>query len=181
YHYTIVDVTSSSLNITAKRTTGAVIENYKLPYRGPIEIAIRGFANMSQKPAGTIPQLYFSEVPAVTYYSWDGAENSTVLTGLPNTKGQHTLDVYAQDDTGQWSHARFVFTSIVYTSSSTTSTATTSSTEITTTSTGGSTTSSNTTSTAPPPTGQYGAVIIAGAIAMGVVVVVVVVVLTRRS
>jgi len=181
YHYTVVDVTSSSLNITAKRTTGAVIENYKLPYRGPIEIAIRGFANMSQKPAGTIPQLYFSEVPAVTYYSWDGAENSTVLTGLPNIKGQHTLDVYAQDDTGQWSHARFVFTSIVYTSSSTTSTATTSPTETTTTSTEGSTTSSNTTSTAPPSTGQYDAMIVAGAIAAGIVVVVVVVVLTRRS
>ena len=32
------------------------------------------------------------------------------MTGLPDPPGEHTLDVYAEDEDGVWSHARFVFT-----------------------------------------------------------------------
>jgi hypothetical protein len=65
------------------------------------------------KVNGTLPQLYFSEIPAEVLYSWDGGSNSTTLTGFPDESGEHTLDVYANDSEGLWSHERFLFNSFI--------------------------------------------------------------------
>jgi hypothetical protein len=65
------------------------------------------------KVNGTLPQLYFSEIPAEVLYSWDGGSNSTTLTGFPDEPDEHTLDVYANNSEGLWSHERFVFNSFI--------------------------------------------------------------------
>ncbi len=166
YHYFRVDVCTETINMTSVKPDGTGVETYQLPYTGPIEISIRVVANNSQKKAGTIPEIYFSKVPTVVHYSWDSGANSSTLTGIPDIEGEHTLDIYAQDSTGTWSHARFVFTAIV------TSTTTTTSTTIT------------TTPTAQTSTGQVLIIPLMLALAsIGVVGVVIVVIvwLTKRS
>ncbi|MHA1770488.1 MAG: metallophosphoesterase [Candidatus Thorarchaeota archaeon] len=124
YHYFRVAVRSDTINMTSVRPDGTDVENYKLPYYGPIEIEIRGFANTSHKQAGTIPEILFSENPTIVQYSWDQGANTTTLTGIPNIEGEHSLDVYAQNSRGTWSHAHFVFTAIITTTSTTTVTST---------------------------------------------------------
>ncbi|MHA2153595.1 MAG: hypothetical protein ACXAAQ_16645, partial [Candidatus Thorarchaeota archaeon] len=58
----------------------------------------------------TIPIIYFSEEPAEKYFSWDSGENQTELTGIPNADGNHTLDVYARNSEGVWSHESYFWT-----------------------------------------------------------------------
>ncbi|MCK5150608.1 MAG: hypothetical protein KAQ65_02155, partial [Candidatus Thorarchaeota archaeon] len=87
------------------------VDMYSLPDEGPIEIDIRPFGNESSKPAGTLPEIFFSQVPQTTYYSWDSESNATALTGLPSAVGSHTLDIYAENDEGVWSHIRYVLNS----------------------------------------------------------------------
>lgn len=125
YHYFRVNVQSNAINMTSVKPDGTEVEKYQLPYYGPIEIEIRGYANTSHMRAGTIPEILFSEVPTTVQYSWDQGANSTVLTEIPNIEGEHTLDVYAQNSKGTWSHARFVFTAITTTTVTTTTTSTT--------------------------------------------------------
>jgi len=122
-HYLRVGVSPSLVNITAIGLNSETMDNYKLPYQGPIEIFLRAVANNTVKQAGTMPEIYFSEVPVSKIYSWDGGTNMTTLTGLPGVPGQHRLDVYADNSDGVWSHARFVWTT--YGSTTTTSTTTT--------------------------------------------------------
>jgi hypothetical protein len=110
YHYVRADVSYNSVNFTAIKLDGEILEEYQLPYTGPIEIGNRVLANTSTRQNGTMPEIYFSEVPKTKYFSWDSGPNSTTLTGLPDPPGDHTLDVYAENDAGVWSHARFVFT-----------------------------------------------------------------------
>jgi predicted phosphodiesterase len=121
-HYVTLDVSSNLVNMSAIGLDGKVKDNYKLPYTGPIEIFLRVVANTSTKVAGSMPSIYFSQVPAQKSYSWDGVSNTTVLTGFPSAPGQHILDVYARNGTGAWSHARFAFTTAGTTSTTTTTT-----------------------------------------------------------
>lgn len=121
YHYVRAEVSPNLVNLTAIGLNSVIMDNYKLPYKGPIEISLRVVANATVKIAGTMPAIYFSEVPVQKFYSWDGSTNMTTLTGLPAVPGPHRLDVYASNSEGVWSHARFVFT----TSGSTTTTSTT--------------------------------------------------------
>lgn len=113
HHYLKVDVNSSQVDFTAIDISSVIREQYQLPYDGPIEIEHRFIANNSMKLNGTLPQLYFSEIPAEVLYSWDGGSNSTTLTGFPDEPGEHTLDVYANDSEGLWSHERFVFNTFI--------------------------------------------------------------------
>ncbi len=110
HHYLVVDVSPNSINFTVKGTSGETKTGYKLPYEGPIEISLRGFANQSTEHAETIPEIYFSEVPTQQYYSWDSESNTTALSGFPTAPGVHSLDVYAQNEDGIWSHEHYVFT-----------------------------------------------------------------------
>ncbi|MFW9921407.1 MAG: hypothetical protein ACFFED_17545, partial [Candidatus Thorarchaeota archaeon] len=73
----------------------------------------RVIANTSSKPIGTVPFILFSEDPVTKYFSWDGASNTTEISGLPGPEGEHTLDVYAENSEGIWSSARFVFSTII--------------------------------------------------------------------
>lgn len=123
-HYLRVQVSPSLVNITAIGLSSETMDNYRLPYEGPIEIFLRVVANNSLKQAGTLPEIYFSEVPVSKLYSWDGAANMTTLTGLPSSPGQHQLDVYAYSSEGVWSHTVFVFRTTGSTTTSTTTTTT---------------------------------------------------------
>jgi 3',5'-cyclic AMP phosphodiesterase CpdA len=124
YHYVRIDVSSSLVNMSAIKLDGTTADNHQLPYEGPIEIFLRGIANTSTRGVGTTPEIYFSEVPAEKYYSWDSGENQTELSGLPNENGLHTLEVFARNSEDVWSSARYVFTAVGATSSSTTPTGT---------------------------------------------------------
>ncbi|MHA2223362.1 MAG: metallophosphoesterase [Candidatus Thorarchaeota archaeon] len=110
HHYTKSFVSSGHINISAVRIDGVVAETYELPYDGPIEIRHRIYPSGSTKPVGTIPIIYFSEEPAEKYFSWDSGENQTELTGIPNADGNHTLDVYARNSEGVWSHESYFWT-----------------------------------------------------------------------
>ncbi len=109
-HYFVANVSPREIESEVIKPNGEIANEYRLPYDGPIEIEIRGFGNRSIKPAGSMPEVYFSEPPVTTYYSWDGGSNSTTLTGLPDVSGSHTLDIFAEDDLGVWGHEVFVFT-----------------------------------------------------------------------
>ncbi|MDF1537896.1 MAG: metallophosphoesterase family protein [Candidatus Thorarchaeota archaeon] len=113
FHYVMTTVSENSVNFTVINSDGYLHDQYILPYDGPIEIVDRIIANTSSKPIGTVPVILFSEVPTTKYYSWDGVANTTEITGLPGPEGAHTLDVYAENEDGVWSSARFVFTTIV--------------------------------------------------------------------
>ena len=97
------------MDFTAIDISSVIREQYQLPYDGPIEIEARVLANNTLKRNGTLPRLYFSEIPAEVLYSWDGGSNSTILAGFPDEPTEHTLDVYARDSEGLWSHERFLF------------------------------------------------------------------------
>ena len=112
YHYVRVNVSYNSVDFEAIQLNGQLWDEYHLPYTGPIEIGIRVVANTSTKQNGTMPEIYFSEIPETKYFSWDSGTNSTVLTGLPDPPGEHTLDVYAENADGIWSHVRYVFTTV---------------------------------------------------------------------
>lgn len=120
HHYVLSKVSTNAVNFSAIKPDGSLFDQYNLPYLGPIEIVDRVIANTSSKPIGTIPFILFSEEPVTEYYSWDGGENATELSGLPGPEGDHTLDVYAEDDEGVWSTARFVFKTLVPDTSGTT-------------------------------------------------------------
>ena len=120
YHYMRVNTSASHVNMSAIRLDWSVADNYQLPYDGPIEIFIRVLANTSTRAVGSMPEVYFSEVPAEYYYSWDSGENQTEITGIPNSNGLHTFDVYACDDEDTWSTIRYVFTGVGATTTSTT-------------------------------------------------------------
>jgi predicted phosphodiesterase len=109
YHYVRTNVSSSHINITAIKSDGTVGDNYQIPYDGPIEIEHRIIPTGSTKPVGTIPIIFFSEVPVEKYFSWDGGENQTELTGIPNEDGEHTLDIYAKNADDVWSHETLMF------------------------------------------------------------------------
>ncbi|MFX1484295.1 MAG: metallophosphoesterase family protein [Promethearchaeota archaeon] len=109
FHYVRTNVSSSFVNITAIKADGSVAHNYQLPYSGPIEIEHRIIPSGSTKPVGTMPVIFFSEVPAEKYFSWDSGENQTELTGIPNENGEHTLDIFAKNADDIWSHASFTF------------------------------------------------------------------------
>lgn len=162
FHYLRIDVNPNQVNFTTIGLDGDPVDEYQLPYEGPIEIEIRGFANATTQRSGTIPEIYFSEVPVEKFYSWDNNTNTTSITGYPGTADFHILDVYAENQDGVDSHKRFVFYSIV---------STTTITDTTTTSTTSETTTGNTTTgTAEMPTGLI-------YLSMGVGAVVVVIVL----
>ena len=120
HHYVRVGTSTDFVNMTTVRLNGDVSHNYQLPYTGAIEIELRAIGNESSKQPGTLPEIYFSEIPVQKYYSWDSGSNQTELTGLPNVNGQHTLDVYALDSDEVWSHERFVFTTVGATATTTT-------------------------------------------------------------
>ncbi len=120
YHYVMTIVSEHSVNFTVINSDGVLHDQYILPYEGPIEIVDRFIANTSSKPLGTVPIIFFSEVPETKYFSWDGGTNTTEITGLPGPEGEHTLDVYAENDEGVWSAARFIFSTIVPNTGSTT-------------------------------------------------------------
>ena len=124
HHYAEVNVSSSEVSFAAIGLSGETRDTYQLPYEGPIEIFLRVMGNETTKMIGTMPEVYFSEVPAEYYYSWDSGANQTELTGLPSTNGQHTLDVYARNDESVWSSAHYVFTAVGEPTSSTTGTTT---------------------------------------------------------
>ena len=109
FHYVRTDVSSDHVNITAIKLDGSVGHNYQLPYTGPIEIQHRIIPSGSTRAPGTLPIIFFSEVPAEKYFSWDSGENQTELTGLPNANGEHTLDVYARNSDDVWSHVEYMF------------------------------------------------------------------------
>lgn len=108
-HYISSNFSYSEIDYSVIKPSGVVSEHQKIPSEGPIEIFLRGFANTSRKENGTIPEIYFSEVPVTKYFSWDGNDNQTELTGLPDVEGNHTLDVYAENEEGQWGHVRYLF------------------------------------------------------------------------
>jgi len=110
FHYVRTEVSSNFLNISAIMLNGAVAHNYQIPYSGPIEIEHRIIPTGSTKPVGTMPVILFSEVPVEKFFSWDAGENQTELTGIPNSNGLHTLDVYAKNDDDVWSHVQYTFT-----------------------------------------------------------------------
>ena len=109
FHYVRADMSRNHINITAIKLDGSVSHNYQLPYSGPIEIEHRIIPSGATKQVGTLPFIYFSEVPAEKYFSWDSGENQTELTGIPNANGNHTLDVYAQNADNVWSHESYFF------------------------------------------------------------------------
>ncbi|MGY5865704.1 MAG: metallophosphoesterase [Candidatus Thorarchaeota archaeon] len=109
FHYVRTNVSHNHINITAIKLDGSVGHNYQLPYTGPIEIEHRIISTGSTKPVGTMPVIFFSEVPAEKYFSWDSGENQTELTGIPNEDGEHTLDVYARNADDVWSHETYMF------------------------------------------------------------------------
>ena len=117
-------VSEHSVNFTAINNNGAIHDQYNLPHEGPIEIVGRVIANTSTKPIGTIPIIFFSEVPETKYFSWDGGTNTTEITGLPGPEGEHTLDVYAENEEGVWGTAHFVFTTNIPNTGGTTTTGT---------------------------------------------------------
>ena len=158
-HYTKAEVSRNLVDISAIGLDAGVKDNYVLPYVGPIEIFLRVVGNTSTRMAGTIPSIYFSQVPAQKGYSWDGAPNATVLTGLPAAPGPHILDVYAENGDSVWSHARFVFT----TSGSITTTTTT------------------TTTTSQVPGIQVELILLAGAAGIVIIIVVLVLLRSRRT
>ncbi|MHA1904461.1 MAG: metallophosphoesterase [Candidatus Thorarchaeota archaeon] len=108
-HYTSLSVSSQHVNISVIDLENDLRDFYAIPNDDPIEIFLRVVANTSLRAKGTMPEIYFSKAPIEKYYSWDEGTNSTILTGLPDDSGEHTLDVYALDDDDVWSHARFVF------------------------------------------------------------------------
>ncbi len=107
YHYLVINVTNNKVEFNPINQNGDVFSPYSLPLSGPIEISMRALMNGSKRAAGSLPEIYFSEVPTEYYYCWDGMANTTVLTGLPEN-GMHVLEVYAKNDEGVWSYARFV-------------------------------------------------------------------------
>lgn len=109
FHYVRTNVSSDHVNITAIKLDGSVGHNYQLPYSGPIEIQHRIIPTGSTRAPGTLPIIFFSEVPVEKYFSWDSGENETELTGLPNVNGEHTLDVYALNSEDVWSHVVYTF------------------------------------------------------------------------
>ncbi len=109
FHYVRADMSRNHINITTIKLDGSVSHNYQLPYSGPIEIAHRIIPDGSTQEVGTMPVIYFSEVPAEKYFSWDSGENQTELTGIPNSNGEHTLDVYARNAENVWSHESYTF------------------------------------------------------------------------
>ncbi len=121
-HYVVVNVSLSEIEMASIKLNGAVGDTYNIPYDGPIQIEIRGYGNQTTNPAGSKPEVYFSEVPETVYYSWDGGANSTELSGLPNVDGLHSLEVYAEDSEGVWGYNRFVFNSIADITTTSTST-----------------------------------------------------------
>ncbi|MHA1907129.1 MAG: metallophosphoesterase family protein, partial [Candidatus Thorarchaeota archaeon] len=156
YHYVMTTVSEHSVNFTVINDDNALHDQYILPYEGPIEIVDRIIANTSSKPIGTLPVIFFSEVPVTKYFSWDGAANTTEITGLPGPEEEHTLDVFAENEEGVWSTARFVFTTIVP-------------------DTGGTTTDT------PPPDGGLDMTLIIGLVGIVAVVVIVVVLLKLKK
>ena len=152
YHYMQINTSYSHVNMTAIKLNGAVGHNYQLPYTGPLEIALRAIWNGSTNQPGTLPEIYFSETPLQTNYSWDLGAHQTNLTGVPNVNGLHTLDVYALASDDTWTHERFVFTTVGATP----------------------------TTTAPPPF-FLDPLLMGGIAVAGIVVVVIVVFLRRRQ
>lgn len=112
HHYLRVNTSYSHVNISSIKLNGAIGHNYQLPYTGPFEIALRAIWNGSTNQPGTLPEIYFSETPLQSNYSWDLGAHQTNLTGVPNINGLHTLDVYALDSNDVWNHERFVFTTV---------------------------------------------------------------------
>ena len=121
-HYVVANVSPSRIDLEAIKVDGTIGDTYQIPYNGPIQIDIRGFGNRSTQPAGSKPEVYFSEVPTTVYYSWDGTTNSTELAGIPNSEGSHSLQIYAEDSDGVWGYNLFTFTAIVETSTASTTT-----------------------------------------------------------
>jgi len=109
-HYVKTMVSKNYVNLYAILLDGSIAEEYSYPYYGPIEIEMRVLMNTSSYAPGAIPEVWFSSIPAEYYYSWDDEPNSTILENLPDSAGEHTLDIYAKNDTGFWSSEHFVFT-----------------------------------------------------------------------
>ncbi|MHA1769463.1 MAG: metallophosphoesterase [Candidatus Thorarchaeota archaeon] len=156
YHYVRTEMSHDLVNITAVKLDGSVGHHYQLPYDGPIEISLRVLANTSTKRVGSMPEIYFSEIPQEKYYSWDMGTNLTTLTGIPNENGLHTLDVYAKNSDDVWSHERYVFTAV------------------------GATTSTTTTTSQPTGDGSIDPLFLFGAISIAGVTAVVVIIMIRR-
>jgi len=107
-HYLKAVVSSTGIEFETISRHSEPMDYYTIPFDTTIEIEIRPFGNESAKPAGTIPEIYFSDYPHTALYSWDTEANTTELTGLPEIVGIHTLNIYAENDEGAWSYSRYV-------------------------------------------------------------------------
>ncbi len=109
HHYVVANVNSSGVDLDVIDTDDETRDEFSLPYEGPIIVYLRVVANGTTKSAGTMPEVYFSSVPETVFYSWDSDFNETELTGIPEEPGQHSLDVYAEDKDGLWTHVHYIF------------------------------------------------------------------------
>ncbi|MFX0117117.1 MAG: hypothetical protein ACFFB3_21395, partial [Candidatus Hodarchaeota archaeon] len=75
----------------------------------PPLITLNSPENKSSNPGGTTIDISFDGMEVEYFFSWDGQPNFTTTPELPYGLGEHTLDVYARDNVGNWNHQRFVF------------------------------------------------------------------------
>ncbi|MHA2426102.1 MAG: metallophosphoesterase [Candidatus Thorarchaeota archaeon] len=109
YHYVRTNVSANAIDLEVVTIDDDIADTFHLPYDGPILITLRGLYNTSTAVPGTLPEILFSETPETEYYSWDGAVNSSSLTGFPAEGGNHTLEVFVENDEGVWSYAKYIF------------------------------------------------------------------------
>ncbi|MHA1935729.1 MAG: metallophosphoesterase [Candidatus Thorarchaeota archaeon] len=112
YNYVPVYARANYLNLSSIDSEGQVRDFYELPNDEPIQMYHREYANGSSRSNGTMPEIYFSEIPVEKYFSWDNGPNTTAPTGFPDPPGEHRLDVYALDDSDRWSHMLLVYTTV---------------------------------------------------------------------
>ncbi|MHA1636374.1 MAG: metallophosphoesterase [Candidatus Thorarchaeota archaeon] len=110
YHYVTIDVSDAAIDLDEVTIDDVIGDTWSLPYDGPILIQLRFMVEILEYPEGTLPEVYFSSHPETTYYSWDSESNSSTLEGLPGAPGEHSLDIYAEDESGIWSHESYTFT-----------------------------------------------------------------------
>ncbi len=110
YHYVSFNVSDVSIHLDEISIDSIIGDSWDLPYDGPIIIQLRQMIESKEYKADRTPEVFFSSVPITTYYSWDSSSNSSTLSGLPATPGEHTLDIYAENDANVWSHESYVFT-----------------------------------------------------------------------
>ena len=110
YHYLKVEVSHDAVEYVCITDVGEVHESYSHNSSAPIDVYLRSPINGSSAAVGSIPEIYFSEVPTQVYFSWDGGANETTLSGLPEANALHELRIYTENPFGLWSSFIFQFT-----------------------------------------------------------------------